>query len=224
VSFTTIVFFEPVELNLELADLLIELRSQCLFVLRGPRPARGEGFGQGGEGLLLPLRHQVGVDAVGGSDLIDRALPFDGFERDPGFELSAVVITLFFHPIPLGVGSNFTTLRAGPNFGVHHRLREKLTRIFETEHTKESARRALRRWMAEVSRSRVNCFDTFLRTFENWMDEITNYFPSRLTSGWVEGFNNKIKVLKRRCYGLPSPASLFRRIWLDLHGIDAFAY
>ena len=43
-------------------------------------------------------------------------------------------------------------------------------------------------------------------------------------SGWVEGLNNKIKVLKRRCYGIANPISLFRRIWLDLCGYEAFAH
>jgi len=33
------------------------------------------------------------------------------------------------------------------------------------------------------------------------MDKITNYFINRQTSGFVEGLNNKIKVIKRRCYG-----------------------
>lgn len=110
-----------------------------------------------------------------------------------------------------------------PSLQKAYQLREKLTGIFETHHTKESARRALRRWSAAVKRSGLDCFEKFLGTLENWMDEITNYFISRLTSGWVEGFNNKIKVLKRRCYGITNPASLFRRIWLDLNGLDAFA-
>ena len=50
-------------------------------------------------------------------------MTFDGFERDPGIEVSAIVVALLFHPIPLGVSSHFTTLRAGPNFGVHHTLK-----------------------------------------------------------------------------------------------------
>ncbi|MGZ8173611.1 transposase [Methylobacter sp.] len=29
--------------------------------------------------------------------------------------------------------------------------------------------------------------------------EITNYFIQRQSSGFVEGLNNKIKVIKRRC-------------------------
>lgn len=104
-------------------------------------------------------------------------------------------------------------------------LREKLTRIFDNEkHTKESGRRAIRRWMAEVRDSRLNCFDKFLATLEERMDLITNYFISRSSSGWVEGLNNKIKVLKRRSYGIRNLASLFRRIWLDLKGYEVFAH
>lgn len=106
-----------------------------------------------------------------------------------------------------------------------HRLREKLTRIFDNEkHTVESGRRAIRRWMAEVRQSGLTCFDKFLSTLEERMDLITNYFISRSSSGWVEGLNNKIKVLKRRSYGMKNLASLFRRIWLDLNGYDAFAH
>jgi hypothetical protein len=33
------------------------------------------------------------------------------------------------------------------------------------------------------------------------MEEITNYFVCRQTSGAVEGFNNKVRVPKRRRYG-----------------------
>jgi transposase len=106
-----------------------------------------------------------------------------------------------------------------------YRLREKLTRIFDNEkHTKESGRQAIRRWMAEVRDSGLDCFDKFLATLEERMDIITNYFINRSSSGWVEGLNNKIKVLKRRSYGIKNLASLFRRIWLDLKGYDAFAH
>lgn len=105
-----------------------------------------------------------------------------------------------------------------------HRLREKLTRIFDRDHTKKSGRRAIRRWMAAVRESGLDCFDKFLGTLDDWMEEITNYFISRLTSGWVEGLNNKIKVLKRRCYGLTNIPNFFRRLWLDLHGFEAFAH
>jgi transposase len=78
-------------------------------------------------------------------------------------------------------------------------LREKLTGIFETAHSKESGTAAIKRWMKSVSDSGLRCFDSFLTTLENWLDEITNYFVSRQPRGFVEGFNNKAKILKRRC-------------------------
>mgnify|MGYP000981087424 CR=1 FL=1 len=113
---------------------------------------------------------------------------------------------------------------ASPLLRKAYQLREKLTRIFDKEHTKESGQAALRRWMGEVKKSGLDCFDKFLGTLEKQMDIITNYFISRSSSGWVEGLNNKIKVLKRRCYGITNLTSLFRRIWLDLKGYEAFAH
>lgn len=64
----------------------------------------------------------------------------------------------------------------------------------------------------------LSCFDSFLTTLDNRLEEITNYFLDRQTSGFVEGLNHKIKVLKRRCYGLLNPARLFQRLHLDLAG------
>lgn len=101
-------------------------------------------------------------------------------------------------------------------------LREKLTDVFETEHSKESGTAAIKRWMKSVRGSGLRCFDRFLTTLENWMDEITNYFVSRQSSGFVEGFNNKVKVLKRRCYGITNLSHLFQRLYLDLEGYRLF--
>jgi transposase len=70
----------------------------------------------------------------------------------------------------------------------------------------------------------LDYFDNFLTTLENRMDLITNPFISRSSSGWVEGLNNKIKVLKRRSYGIKNLDNPFRRIWLDLRAHEAFAH
>ena len=113
---------------------------------------------------------------------------------------------------------------ASPVLRKAYTLREKLTRIFDKKQSKKSGRRAIRRWLAQVRDSGLECFDTFLSTLEKRMDIITNYFLSRSSSGWVEGLNNKIKVLKRRAYGVKNLGNLFRRIWLDLKGYEAFAH
>jgi transposase len=110
-----------------------------------------------------------------------------------------------------------------PTLRKAYALREKLTGIFDTRQTKEAARASLLKWIAEVERSGLDCFDKFIGTLKERMEIITNYFVNRSNSGWIEGLNNKIKVIKRRCYGLSDALNLFRRIWLDLNGREAFA-
>ena len=89
--------------------------------------------------------------------------------------------------------------------------------------TREQAERRLIKWLDKVKRSVLTCFDRFLTTLENWLDKIANYFIDRLSSGFVEGLNNKVKVIKRRCYGIPRVATLFQRLYLDLEGYRRFA-
>jgi transposase len=56
------------------------------------------------------------------------------------------------------------------------------------------------------------------------MDERTHDFLDRQTSGVVEGLKNKIKVIKRRCYGLLNVKPLFQRLHLALSGYALFAW
>lgn len=105
-----------------------------------------------------------------------------------------------------------------------HKLRELLTAIFEMNITKAQAQRKIRTWMKKVKHSGLNDFDSFFNTLEHWWNEITNYFVLRQNSGFVEGFNNKIKVLKRRAYGLYNLKHLFQRIYLDTQGYRLFAH
>jgi len=104
-----------------------------------------------------------------------------------------------------------------------HLLREELTAIFEQVSSLAQAQTELRAWQERVRHSGLTCFDTFLNTLDHWWTEITNYFVHRDSSGFVEGLNNKIKVLKRRCYGLFNLGHLFQRIFLDLEGYRLFA-
>ncbi len=102
-------------------------------------------------------------------------------------------------------------------------FREELTAIFERTLTPTEAKRRLRAWAAKVRHSALTCFDTFLTTLGNWLDKIVNYFTDRLSSGFVEGLNNKVKTLKRRCYGILRVTTLFQRLYLDLEGYQRFA-
>jgi transposase len=98
-----------------------------------------------------------------------------------------------------------------------------LTDIFEKHLKKRRAKFEIKNWIQRVHDSTVHCFDPFPATLEQWMDEITNDFLDRQTSGFVEGLNNKIKVIKRRCYGILNVKHLFQRISLDLSGYALFS-
>ena len=101
-------------------------------------------------------------------------------------------------------------------------LREELTAIFNTNLSLPEGRHRLETWAAKVERSTLTCFDQFIKTLHNHLDEIANYFHKRASSGFVEGFNNKLKTITRRASGLKRVDSLFRRLWLDLNGYRHF--
>jgi transposase len=102
-------------------------------------------------------------------------------------------------------------------------LREQLTTIFDTARSKAEGLRRIHRWRRVVEASGLTCFDPFLKLLDTWLDLIANYFRQRQTSGFVEGLNNKLKVLKRRCFGIYNLRHLFQRITLDLDGYRRFS-
>ncbi len=110
-----------------------------------------------------------------------------------------------------------------PDLKKAYTLREDLTAIFEKSLSKKEATKEIEDWRKQVIESGLTCFDSFLTTLDNHLDYITNYFVKRHNSGFVEGFNNKIKVIKRRCYGIFKVDHLFQRIFLDLEGYRRFA-
>jgi transposase len=105
---------------------------------------------------------------------------------------------------------------------VAYELCGDLTAIFDTQMSQQEGKHQLQAWMQKVRASQLRCFDSFLTTLENWLDDIANYFIDRHTSGFVEGFNNKLKVIKRRCYGILNVTHLFQRVQLDLYGYSLF--
>ncbi len=113
--------------------------------------------------------------------------------------------------------------RLSPDLKVAYQLQNRLTEIFEEHFSVKAAETKIRKWIIAVAKSGLRCFDKFIDTLARWWKEILNYFVERETSGFVEGFNNKIKVLKRRSYGLTNLKHLFQRIYLDLEGYRLFA-
>jgi transposase len=109
-----------------------------------------------------------------------------------------------------------------PRLHKAYTLREELTAILNTNFDVAEGRQQLENWVKQVKESGLTCFDTFLKTLTNRLTEIANYFARRVNSGFVEGLNNKLKIITRRCYGLKRVDSLFRRLWLDMNGYQYF--
>jgi transposase len=110
-----------------------------------------------------------------------------------------------------------------PRLKAAYTLREELTAILELPLTVEQGLHRLRSWSAKVRRQGVKCFTSFLKTLDKWQAQIANYFRDRRSSGFVEGLNNRVKTLKRRCYGILRVETLFQRLYLDLEGYRRFA-
>jgi len=113
--------------------------------------------------------------------------------------------------------------RYSPKLKQAYDLQQQLTEIFDQHISPAAAKTKIRAWIKRVARNGLRCFDKFINTLGRWWEEIINYFANRENSGFVEGLNNKLKVLKRRCYGLFNLKHLFQRIFLDLEGYRLFA-
>ena len=116
---------------------------------------------------------------------------------------------------------NLTPLfKKSPDLKRAYRLCRKITSIFNSHIPKRSASKRINNWINDVHESNLIHFKKVSETFKDRQKEIVNYFKDRQNSGFVEGINNKIKVTKRRCYGLSEPKTFFLRLFLDFSGYE----
>ena len=57
-------------------------------------------------------------------------------------------------------------------------------------------------WISNARECGMKEFEKCVKMFQSWRKEILNAFKYGITNGVTEGFNNKIKVLKRSSYGI----------------------
>ena len=90
-------------------------------------------------------------------------------------------------------------------------LKEGLREWYKSS-SRAEAEVSLRHWEESVRKTGLKEF--CLPMFRNWRSEILNYFDYHITNGFVEGKNNRIKVIKRMAYGYRNVDNLRRRILL----------
>lgn len=84
--------------------------------------------------------------------------------------------------------------------------------LVKASRDREEASRRLSRWIMRAQKSGLPEFIKVSFTYQNWSREILNSFEYPYTNGYIEGCNNRIKVLKRVSFGMPRFARFRRRI------------
>lgn len=103
--------------------------------------------------------------------------------------------------------------KVAPQLGEMYQKKEAIRDIFNSQITSDEALYKFIEW----TEAAYKYFPKSCRTISRWIDEIVAYFDNRTTQGVVEGINQKIKLIKRRAYGLTNFESFRRRILLSWH-------
>lgn len=82
-----------------------------------------------------------------------------------------------------------------------HRLKEWFYEICQSEKYKYQ-REGFWEWVKTAEKSGIPEFEACAKTYRNWSQGILNAFKYKYTNGPTEGYNNKIKVLKRVSFGM----------------------
>ena len=79
-------------------------------------------------------------------------------------------------------------------------LKEHL-RQFWSQRDAKRAEAFLDAWLAEAEATTSPHFNRLAKTLRKHRQGLLSYYKHNITSGPIEGMNNKIKVLKRQAYG-----------------------
>lgn len=79
-------------------------------------------------------------------------------------------------------------------------LKESFLEVY-TKNSIEEAEICLNEWIKEAGESSLDIFKDLSKSFTDKKQYILNWFKKRISSSISEGFNNKIKRLKRMAYG-----------------------
>jgi transposase len=79
-------------------------------------------------------------------------------------------------------------------------LKEELGQLW-LQNSREEAEKFLTSWATRAWATTIQVLRKFVKTLLGHRTGILNWFDFRISTGPLEGFNNKIKVLKRKAYG-----------------------
>jgi len=106
-------------------------------------------------------------------------------------------------------------LKDYPELALSVHLADRLHRWYSIPKSRKKADNQLTYWLRRLIASNIAELVEFAKMVKDWRKYIVNYFVSRSTNGMSEGFNTKIKLIKRLGYGRLTFNHLAARILLE---------
>ena len=94
-------------------------------------------------------------------------------------------------------------LNANKRLNTAYMLKESFAQLWDYER-EPWARKFFENWRASLKWQRLKSYETFAEMIDKHWDGIAAYCEpeNKVSLGFVEGLNNKIRVIQRRAYGL----------------------
>ncbi len=98
-----------------------------------------------------------------------------------------------------------------PRLADAYRIKNEFLTVIRSD-TSLTGRKRLMDWLYSVEVMDLPEFHDCTKAFHNWFNEICNSMDLPWTNGFIEGCNNKTKVLKRVCFGMRNFRNFRNRI------------
>ncbi len=98
-----------------------------------------------------------------------------------------------------------------PRLADAYRIKNEFLVAFHSNSSQEGRIR-LSDWLLSVEVMQMPEFDDCVKAYRNWFQEILNSMDVPWSNGYIEGCNNKTKVLKRVCFGMRNFNNFRKRI------------
>ena len=98
-----------------------------------------------------------------------------------------------------------------PRLADAYRIKNEFLVAFLSKSSLEG-RKKLADWLLSVEVMQIPEFDDCVKAYHNWFQEILNSMDVPWSNGYIEGCNNKTKVLKRVCFGMRNFNNFRKRI------------
>ena len=108
---------------------------------------------------------------------------------------------------------NYILINYSENLRIAYREKEEMLEIIRLE-DKNKAIEKLNNWVKRNLESHIIALKNCAKTYFNWIREIRNAIKVKYSNGPMEGYNNKIKTLKRVAFGFRNFTHFKARILL----------